>query len=680
MPTEAEPKDVQDINALQGHYSKKSDELRTLNDAQFGIKSELINGEWVRDATDSQLLEKRISHDDPKIEANNMLLRCLSRLRAIDYAMAQKTPKNALATERLFLKITFEALVTDIDTWLIADDPKATLKLLEETFDTALIQALHDADMTQGCYTKDDAKALLTHYQNLSSLIDDARPLVTITKDWQTQIYHRETQYPVTEKTEAQRKAIEAHYVDATDNTAIQMADFLFKDRLVSHKTLLPAQTRKTHLEGVKNAYVCKNEVFQKTYAHNKKDEQEMVMATHWSARAASLVYLGDHATDAEVLLHTKENITQLNSAIAKRRGDNTYNQLHISCLNTNSSIENQDKIVSTLREATTDSTSASMSYIPTNTLGLLDSVALSSKIPNTSIINSRDKSKRDRVMKATAVGLLANKLPNTTEVTTCASGQNRTNTKHAKETDQWINQVYKEYEINPDNIENTRAMGGNAAENTSHLLPGSPGMKEDSNAGVFGKEATEQYYRRSANTNKKAPLGKVDFLSRPSALAELRFKENCKKFEAAITTFPGEKAAPRNFLTAIKSLNTPKINGKQLSDLNTLLEQGLLAVKSINTSDANKLERIAQKISKKSTSKAWKALCLLAIVFAEALVTIGNALVIAAAYILNKPSAIKQSISRMDASKTAVTTAFKEVTSKKPNDFSSNRHSAPEF
>ena len=70
-------------------YDQLSDLLREANDAQFGIVSKMVDGKWVRDATDSIGLEDRIDHHSPVIEANNTLLRCLSRLSAIDYAIQQ---------------------------------------------------------------------------------------------------------------------------------------------------------------------------------------------------------------------------------------------------------------------------------------------------------------------------------------------------------------------------------------------------------------------------------------------------------------------------------------------------------------------------------------------------------------------------------------------------------------
>ncbi len=77
-------------------YDQLSDLLRETNDAQFGIVSKLNNkGEWVRDATQSKDLADRIPHAHPIIESNNALLRCLSRLKAVDYAIAKENHHNS---------------------------------------------------------------------------------------------------------------------------------------------------------------------------------------------------------------------------------------------------------------------------------------------------------------------------------------------------------------------------------------------------------------------------------------------------------------------------------------------------------------------------------------------------------------------------------------------------------
>ena len=105
-------------------------------------------------------------------------------------------------------------------------------------------------------------------------------------------------------------------------------------------------------------------------------------------------------------------------------------------------------------------------------------------------------------MLKAAAKGFIS--------LVQCASGQDRTGTAIEKTTQTWQEARYKELGLETGNIETMRAMGGNAAEITSHHIPGSRGMKTESKAGdTFGKAANEQFYLASAKTNKKNPTDK---------------------------------------------------------------------------------------------------------------------------------------------------------------------------
>ena len=83
------------IAANSLNYQDITDLLLTVNDAQFDIFSyyDKLSNTWVRDSTRSRPLKDRIPYDSPVIEANNALLRCLSRLRPIDYAIQKQEDK-----------------------------------------------------------------------------------------------------------------------------------------------------------------------------------------------------------------------------------------------------------------------------------------------------------------------------------------------------------------------------------------------------------------------------------------------------------------------------------------------------------------------------------------------------------------------------------------------------------
>jgi hypothetical protein len=173
------------------------------------------------------------------IEANHTLLRCLTCLRPIDYVISKQTSLDVRKKLRDDLYQKFQVLSDIIRD---PDVSKAKLKKEEKKFNTHLIEALHEANLTKGCSTKKDAESLLAHYSMLSSVLEPVQ---------------RETQYPVREKTELQKNSanvlntvipyplggeINAHTVH---NEAEQQANSCFSDLLV---------TDDRHLFGVENA------------------------------------------------------------------------------------------------------------------------------------------------------------------------------------------------------------------------------------------------------------------------------------------------------------------------------------------------------------------------------------------------------------------------------------------
>lgn len=180
-------------------YSEISDLLREANDAQFGIVStyDEASTAWVRDATQSIPLSDRIPHDHPVLDANNALLRCLSRLRPIDYAIGQKGEKNSEEIRRR-MKEEFSAISSLIlsianDSNISDEEKREQIKNAEKQFNTLLVRNLHDAHLAEGCETKEDAEKLLFHYRNLSSVLEPARTLITLTYDATAKVFQRET-------------------------------------------------------------------------------------------------------------------------------------------------------------------------------------------------------------------------------------------------------------------------------------------------------------------------------------------------------------------------------------------------------------------------------------------------------------------------------------------------------
>ena len=547
-------------------YDKLSDLLRECNDAHFGIVStyQLKKTQdkpdehiWFRDATNSKPLDaNRVSHDSPTIEANNMLLRVLSRLRPIEYAIEKHLLDNSKTITRDLCNLFNPMIQLVFNRTQGLQDNEAKLEFIksqELRFNTILLKKLHEANLTSGIYTQEDGEKLLSHYRNLSSLLVPARTMVTVSYDKDAKVLHRETQYPVTKKTAEQKK--EYHNLGAvipypigdeitahtTLKKALQQADSFFAELIVADDRALPAQTRKTHLVGAKNAFVVKNELFFGVEP-NKIDAQVKATPenTLWLGRTGSPAYIGKGESSARVLEHTKEVLEQIRftaERLIPRAVDAPPLQLHMTILNTDSPLEHQSTIVDNIQDAMKRTDNA-WSYAPTNWDGTNRLLEVSDKLDfglSKKPSGSSPSDKKVRLESVSSIMRAAAKLPNFFSVVNCASGQDRTGTAIEKTTQDWMAEPYalnfRHYFV--PKIGAIRARSGNAAEITSHHVHGSPGMKQDSQTeGLFGEEADTQFYRKSAKTNKKNKVDTVDFLKKPSQLALAVYRKELQDFK----------------------------------------------------------------------------------------------------------------------------------------------------
>lgn len=537
------------------NYEQMSDLLRETNDAQYGIVSTFQpeTNTWLRDATNATPLAERIPRDAPVIEANNALLRCLSRLRPIDYAIG-KQMDAAGDPIRAVLKDKFSELANEILTIAQGkgtdEDKQKAIAKKEKEFNTVLVEKLHEANLTKGCESEEDAEKLLFHYRNLSSVLSPARTMVTLTYDATAKMLQRETQYPVTRKTPEQRKELEKlqeivpHAPKAERNShtaqkvAMQQADSLFADLIVRDDTALGAQARKTHLIGAKNAFIVKNELMH--VLSEELPEPEALDAlradpadTLWLARMGSPAFVGKGEASDVVKKHSVANLEQVRLTAEQHT---TYRgALHVTTLNTDMKHEHQDVIVDNVRHAT-KLNGDGFSNVATNVPGTFTKVEVdeSLKFDGEPAPEGRHPfQKESRIAAACKVVLAAARnVMNTLSVVHCASGQDRTGTVVEKATQDWMEKRYAVKGLDASNIKNVRAEGGNAAEITTHHIHGSPGMKTDSQAHVFGEEVEKQMYLKSADTNKKNKVGNVSFLSTPNAIALTEFDAALKAFQ----------------------------------------------------------------------------------------------------------------------------------------------------
>lgn len=651
-------------------YGTMSDLLRETNDAQFGIVSTLNNdNEWVRDATHTIPLDERMSHDAPVIEANNTLLRCLSRLRPIDYAINRKLGDNSaviqVAMQQKFVKLSSEIL--KIAQGSNSDKEKNELiRAKEKEFNTFLVETLHDANLTLGCDNEKDAEKLLFHYRNLSSTLTPARTMVTLTYDSKAKVLQRETQYPVTEKTETQKEALnnlnaitpypfkDEKNSHTRQEIAFQEADSLFAELLVQDDKALGAQARKTHLVGAKNAFVVKNELITiddedvlevPGQIDDLSADEDNVL---WLGRMGSPVFVGKGEKNHVLQTHTRENLEQVRTTAIKKMGKEpaTLN-LHVTTLNTDSPLENQSTIIDHVYEATRkrEDNKDDVSYAPTNPDGTFRVLDIAQGLDfdrEPQPWGSAPLQKATRLESVTKVALAASRTDNTFSIVHCASGQDRTGTVIEKCTQEWMKKKYHAMGINDySNIESMRTMGGNAAEITSHHIHGSPGMKTDSIANnffgsktTFSSRVTEELYLSSAKTNKQNKVGHVDFLKQPSPLAVEEYNSNIKAFAESLKKEPNDLLRDKGNevlkqVQAIAKGEPEKLDPRSLSDLTQVLATSNKSLTEASmpeqTQDnAKRLAALSHHVSGKS-SPGWKALGLGLLTFAcAALVVVG--------------------------------------------------------
>lgn len=337
-------------------------------------------------------------------------------------------------------------------------------------------------------------------------------------------------------------------------------------------------------------------------------------------------VYVGKGETAESIQTNTVENLEQIRRTAKEHTG---HNKLHVTCLNTYSTLENQATMIDNLYQATRGQNKGdNISYMPTNPDGTFRALDISPELnmatPPRSTIPLQKKDRLDEVVK---VVLSAANTKDMISVVQCASGQDRTGTVVEETIQTWMQERYQAQDLAHDNIETMRAKGGNAAEITAHFSPGSPGMKPESMANnffggatAFTEEASQQFYRSSANTNKKNPVGHVDFLKNPSEEAIAQCRKNIECFATSLKPSL-ESPLPDEFhknglalLENAREITNNNPSAQSIADLNLVIPHCTTLVKDNEPNSTefkesiNRLASASKKVSGHS-SPAWKAL-----------------------------------------------------------------------
>lgn len=538
----------------ESDYSAMDHELRTVIDFQYGIVREkredkayptgiviIRNAKKAKEISDPKV-------DQNVIEQNNMLLRCLGRLRGIDHVLKEMAgsgeclaeQKTVLIELRQKLSQDFKELKQESASALL--DEKAPtaretvrerIREMEERFNTrTLCDVLHQANLDEGCSSKKDYEKLLFHYRNLSSLLDPMPSLVTVTYDAVNRVLHRITQDPITKKSQEQKQAIkkemrktvlfptgEEMTFQTSQKMAMQVANSYFAELAAMDDRMLGAQTRKTHLYGAKNAFFVTNElVFDVTdqEAHDNPLIRKGEIEAQSFARSAAPVYVGDGENDARIQKSMRDNMEQIRQfIITKLLSENPDSSLeevkelkesvkmHYTCLVTDSPMEKQGFVLGHVVRATRNSAGGNMdySYVPCNWDGTHRRLDLSGMVDSKDrpSVHPTPSNQAERYRRAAQVSftIRGKKQERLFELVGCMSGQDRTETESEHASQKWVRQCYRERGFKlvkdprkGDIVEATRAMGRNSAAINTHVVGGSPGCKNDSR----GKTALIDY------------------------------------------------------------------------------------------------------------------------------------------------------------------------------------------
>jgi hypothetical protein len=335
----------------------------------------------------------------------------------------------------------------------------------------------------------------------------------TILEDKVNHVVHVDTALPITHKTDEQKAFIQDRVAGYTvqpeaselnfhsaQPLAFQEVNLAYHEQLLADARRLPAQMRNHFPVTVKNGYVTRQDTF------FEGDEQSTPV---WGVRSATMPYLGKGESSEEIQTQVGHNFAQMRLALREYGAGEP--QLHFMILNTNTSLEKQDRMISHT-VAGAQASQVAISQLPLNIHGTLEGATLAPDIAQHTTYTSHlyipfDKARSLDVATRTA-GIARQQ--GKVNAVACASGQDRTGTLEESDAMEISYEAYAAHHISVDreSIAQLRAHGGHNAMLSSFSVPGSPGMKPDSVPGsYFSPTVTHHLYLESANSNKKIPI-----------------------------------------------------------------------------------------------------------------------------------------------------------------------------
>ena len=591
-----------------GNYKAVEFALEAKLDQIDGIKTTIVHSSEfptgvakVRDSSMAIPFAGRMPANASERQVNSMLMRALGSTRGIDHVLGfeSKNPGDMFAAEKNNLQKAYGELVEEATRFLSSPqtatlEPKEVtqrISLLHKKFNTDLANILISTGLAEGMTEANSFEALITHYRDLSSVLEPAKSMRTIFTDHRGDkiIIHTETAHPVTAKTPLQIEQLkvmqtiggEKKDFHSKQPVPVQMANRAFHDLIAQDNTRLPAQTRKSIAPTVKNGY-------QVDYTIQVKGEEQKYSMS--SLRCGSMAYVGkgriaDYSKAKDGDPYTRENMAQLDAYANKnRKADEPHIPLHVGMLLTESSssvlnMEHQNEIIEATRgELKHANIKGDFSLTSINWLGRRGGIQvkddLLAKVKNYAQQNNitfPSTATDSRLEDAALIALVVSKDPARMHVTTCASGQDRTGTVDEFKAQLFAKDIYKnvlKIDVTREEIAEKRGEAGHMPALASHAVTGSRGMKFDSEPKeAFPKEMTKHYYTKIADTNKAKSM-KVDEKVLLNTLAA------AGKFKECMDMIKKENSTPETIHGKLvewaKMIEKPKNNsGNKLASTN---------------------------------------------------------------------------------------------------------------
>ncbi len=498
--------------------------------------SEFTTGSCMfRDATAALPLSACLDSKHPIFLMFENLLVALSIARVLDYVLVSRAHINSQQAEfyqaaRIELKNYYAKFMQQMLEWqnkivsghVLHTQISAHFDKFLEEFNAEMVGLLRKCGLDRGI-DRDDINAytkILIYYRQMSCLLDPAPAMRTVIMTGAlTQI---ETHYPITEKTDAQKKMLEQMQVVVLNPTPTEIDShnakpiayqevFAMLARLCMRDDRRFSSYMSTEqVMTVKNGYLVHD-----LYIFSARSELNI---EYWSVRCGAIVYNGKFATEEVKIANARENIRQIKLALSKKFTGKPH--LVYNILNTYSLYENQTEIVSGTQKATRLE-EVEFTNFPLNFEGTFHfaehAPSISANVSTAERIPVPFSVKQNLQSAINIVG--RNRNPNQVPIVSCLRGNDRTGTFVLALQRYHDQQVYTKAVsiiamVNSAELSEKRVCARSHILITALAVPGQPGLKDVSRPGdYYPDDVSKATYIPAADRKYKLRISASKFL-----------------------------------------------------------------------------------------------------------------------------------------------------------------------